>query len=41
MTKCDERLHQGDAGTLLQQVHSFSKDSEVTLVLSGAGKGWK
>jgi len=39
MTKADERVHQGDAGTLLQQVRSFSKDSEVTLVLSGARKG--
>jgi 16S rRNA (cytidine1402-2'-O)-methyltransferase len=41
MTKADERVHQGDAGALLQQVHSFSKDSEVTLVLSGSRKGWK
>jgi 16S rRNA (cytidine1402-2'-O)-methyltransferase len=41
MTKADERVHQGDAGALLHQVHSFSKDSEVTLVLSGARKGWK
>jgi 16S rRNA (cytidine1402-2'-O)-methyltransferase len=38
MTTADERLHQGDASALLQQVHSFSKDSEVTLVLSGARK---
>jgi 16S rRNA C1402 (ribose-2'-O) methylase RsmI len=38
MTKADERVHQGDAGALLQHVHSFSKDSEVTLVLSGARK---
>jgi 16S rRNA C1402 (ribose-2'-O) methylase RsmI len=41
MTKDDERVHQGDARALLQQVRSFSKDSEVTLVLSGARKGWK
>jgi 16S rRNA C1402 (ribose-2'-O) methylase RsmI len=41
MTKDDERVHQGDARALLQQVHSFSKNSEVTLVLSGARKGWK
>ena len=41
MTTADERVHQGDAGALLQQVHSFSRDSEVTLVLSGARKGWK
>jgi 16S rRNA (cytidine1402-2'-O)-methyltransferase len=38
MTTADERLHQGDASALLQQVHSFSKDSDVTLVLSGARK---
>ena len=38
MTTADERLHQGDASALLQQIHSFSKDSEVTLVLSGARK---
>ncbi len=41
MTTADERLHQGDASALLQQVHSFSKDSEVTLVLSSARKGRK
>jgi 16S rRNA (cytidine1402-2'-O)-methyltransferase len=39
MTTADERVHQGDASALLQQVHSFSRDSEVTLVLSGARKG--
>ena len=37
-TKDDESVHQGDARALLQQVRSFSKDSEVTLVLSGARK---
>jgi 16S rRNA (cytidine1402-2'-O)-methyltransferase len=41
MTKDDERVHQGDARALLQRVHSFSKDSEVTLVLSGARKECK
>ena len=38
MTTADERVHQGDARALLQQVHGFSKDSEVTLVLSGGRK---
>ena len=38
MTTADERVHQGDARALLQQVHCFSKDSEVTLVLSGGRK---
>ena len=41
MTKDDERVHQGDARALLQQVHSFSKNSQVTLVLSGARKRGK
>lgn len=36
MTKADEQLHQGTASALLQQVHRFAKDSEITLVLSGA-----
>jgi len=41
MTTVDECVHQGEAGALLQQAHSFSKDSEVTLVLPGTRKGWK
>src|SRR5262245_50572419 len=36
MTQADERVHQGKAGTLLEQVPSFSHESQVTLVLSGA-----
>jgi 16S rRNA (cytidine1402-2'-O)-methyltransferase len=39
MTKEDEQLYQGKAGDLLEQALSFSKDAEVTLVLSGAQKG--
>jgi 16S rRNA (cytidine1402-2'-O)-methyltransferase len=39
MTTPDERLYQGDARSLLNQAHEFSKDTEVTLVLSGARKG--
>lgn len=41
MTKADEQLHQGTAGALLQQVRLFAKDSEITLVLSGARTGRK
>lgn len=39
MTKAGEQLYQGKAGALLEQATSFPKDSEVTLVLSGARKG--
>lgn len=39
MTKPDEQLHQGTAGALLQQTRFFPKDSEITLVLSGARTG--
>ncbi|HSF69385.1 MAG TPA: SAM-dependent methyltransferase [Nitrospira sp.] len=39
MTTPYEQLCRGDAGTLLAQAKSFSKDSEMTLVLSGARKG--
>jgi 16S rRNA (cytidine1402-2'-O)-methyltransferase len=39
MTKADERVHQGQASTLLEQFRSFPQDSEVTLVLSGARAG--
>lgn len=39
MTKADEQLYQGKASDLLEQASSLSKDSEVTLVLSGARKG--
>ena len=39
MTTPYEQLCRGDAGTLLAQAKSFSKDSEMTLVLSGAPKG--
>jgi 16S rRNA (cytidine1402-2'-O)-methyltransferase len=39
MTTPSEQLCRGDAGTLLAHAKSFSKDSEMTLVLSGARKG--
>ena len=39
ITKANEQLLQGKAGDLLEQVTSIPKDSEVTLVLSGARKG--
>jgi 16S rRNA (cytidine1402-2'-O)-methyltransferase len=35
MTRADERVHQGDARTLLEQARGIPKDSDVTLVLSG------
>jgi 16S rRNA (cytidine1402-2'-O)-methyltransferase len=38
MTKPNEQVHQGNAGALLNQVRSFPRDSDVTLVLSGARK---
>ena len=39
MTTPSEQLCRGDAGTLLAHAKSFSKDSEMTLLLSGARKG--
>jgi 16S rRNA (cytidine1402-2'-O)-methyltransferase len=39
MTYPDERVYQGNASALLKHIRSFSQDSEVTLVLSGAKKG--
>ncbi|HKY73066.1 MAG TPA: SAM-dependent methyltransferase [Nitrospira sp.] len=39
MTTPYEQLCRGDAGTLLPQAKSLSKDSDVTLVLSGARRG--
>ena len=39
MTKPGENVYQGRADTLLGQADRFSKDSEITLVLSGVGKG--
>jgi 16S rRNA (cytidine1402-2'-O)-methyltransferase len=39
MTTPSEQLCHGNAGTLLAQAKSLPKDSEVTLVLSGARKG--
>jgi 16S rRNA (cytidine1402-2'-O)-methyltransferase len=41
MTKPDERVQQGNAGALLEHVRTFPRDSEVTLVLSGAEKNRK
>ena len=38
MTKSDERIYQGNTDILLEHVHSVSKDSDVTLVLSGSRK---
>ncbi|HET8721657.1 MAG TPA: SAM-dependent methyltransferase [Nitrospira sp.] len=39
LTRPDERLSQGRAGVLLDQLAFLAADSEVTLVLSGALKG--
>ena len=39
ITGPDERVYQGQAGGLLEQLASLTSDSEVTLVLSGAPKG--
>jgi 16S rRNA (cytidine1402-2'-O)-methyltransferase len=39
MTKTDEQLYQGKASHLLKRAASLPKDSEVTLLLSGARKG--
>lgn len=35
MTKSDERVYQGDAGTLLNETLPIGRDAEVTLILSG------
>ena len=39
ITKAGEQLYQGKAGDLLEHAPAIPKDSEVTLVLSGARKG--
>jgi 16S rRNA (cytidine1402-2'-O)-methyltransferase len=41
MTKTDEQLYQGKTGDLLKRARSLPKDSEVTLLLSGARTGTK
>jgi 16S rRNA (cytidine1402-2'-O)-methyltransferase len=38
MTEPDERVYRGHANVLLSQVRSLARDSQVTLVLSGARK---